>query len=231
MTSDDESRLAVTQELAALQEQLVSLADMVESVFAESIIALVESDLAAAKEVREEDYRAHKVWLQADRICVDLLASGGLSLDDVHLVCAYIKIAQNLKMMADRGVYISRLMNACPTEQLSRGAATDVIPRMAEIAQNMLSDITEALVSRTRIEAQKPQMSYRELEALNGELFNQLADEVSSAKQPGTVALVLMLVGQALLDTGQHVLDVANHLPEINSVDDPQQLPASGDEL
>ena len=226
MGAGEEQAGIVKQELGALQVQLVSLAEIVESAFAECIIALMEGDLAAAREVRQEDYKAHNAWLQADRLCVDLLARGGLSLDDVHLVCASIKIALDLKVMADEGVHISQLMRACPAEKFSHGAATDIMPRIAETTQGMLSDTTEALVNHSPIEAQKLFSAYRELNSLNGDLFGRLADETVSDRQSVQTALALVLVGRAITEMGRHVLDLANHVQSVHG----EVRPAQGTE-
>lgn len=226
MNADGERSRTVAQEIETLQEQLASLSDIVESVFAESIIALVDGDLAAAREVRQEDYKAHKVWLQADRLCVDLLASGALSLDDVNLVFASVKIALALKMMADEAMHISQLISMCSAEKLSRGAATDLIPRMAEITQSMLGDTSEALVNRSPIEAKKSRTACRKLDSLNRRLFEQLAEETVSAKQPAQVALALVLVGRAFTDMGRYALDIANHIPDVPRNEGPEEAPA-----
>jgi phosphate uptake regulator len=188
----------------------------VESVFAESIIALVDGDLAAARDVRQEDYKAHRAWLQADKISVDLLAGGGLSLDGVQMVCAAIKTALDLKMMADEGMRISQLIRLCSAEKLSRGAATDVIPRMAEITQGMLSDVTGALVNRSPVDAQRLHSASVTLETLNKDLFDHLAADLGAAKLPANVALALVLVGRAFADMGRYALDIAGHVPTIH---------------
>ena len=225
VNADDERSQAVTQEIETLQEQLASLAGIVESVFAESIIALVDGDLTAAREVRQEDYKAHKVWLQADRLCVDLLASGALSLDEVNLVCASIKIAFDLKMMADEAMHISQLISMCSAQKLSRGAATDLVPRMAELTQGILGDTSEALVNRSLIEAGNLHTACRELESLNRQLFEHLANEIASAKQNAQVALALTLVGRAFTDMGQCALDIVTHIPSIRGEEGPQDVP------
>jgi phosphate transport system protein len=226
MNPDNERSRAVAEELETLREQLASLADIVESVFAESIIALVDGDLAAAREVRQEDYKAHKVWLQADRLCVDLLASGALGLDEVNMVCASVKTALDLKMMADEAMHISQLISMCSAEKLSRGAATDLIPSMAELTQGILADTSEALANRSAIETEQLHKAYGELESLNRQLFEHLAKEIASAKQGPQVALALTLVGRAFTDMGHYAVDVANHIPSVHRENGPQRLPS-----
>jgi len=206
----------VDDKLNALGEQIVSLAGLVELVFADAIVALVEGDVGATQEVRLEDYKAHKVWLETDSLCIDLVATGQLRLQEVKFVTGAIKIAMGLKLMADEAARISRHMSACPDGGLPSGPWAQILPRMADIAQSMLSTTVEALVSRDGSETQGLHLVARELSTLNERLL-ELANEKMGAPGalPAEVGTALVLVARSLEQIGQRALDVANQVAHV----------------
>ncbi len=223
--SDDRPAEAAT-ELKVLRRQLVSLAEIVESAFAESIVALVDSDLEVAGEVSQEDYKVHRACLQADAVGLDLLSSGDLYPDDVRFVCGAMKIATILKMVADESVRISQQIRACPAEKFSPGPAADIIPSMAEMAQSMLSDCIEAFVSRDSSRARGLHLVYRELNSVGRQLQQQVGGGIASAQQSPEVGVALVLVGRALEAVGLHALELSNQLLRLYPAEEARQGPA-----
>ena len=68
MNTNNSNSPQVTAELKALQQQLLSMAGIVESVFADAVVGLVDGDLTVASEVRLDDYKAHQTWLRAESL-------------------------------------------------------------------------------------------------------------------------------------------------------------------
>ncbi len=210
MNAQPTNSLQVRAELKALQGQVLSLAGIVESVLAEAIVALVEGDFGAAREVRLEDYKAHKVWLQTDSLCVEILASGQLRLEEVRFVAGAIKMAMHLKRMADEAVRISRHMSACPHRGLPPGPCTEVLPRMAEITQGIFTSSVESLANPDAPGAEDLQPVARELSSLKEELVRQVNEELTGGRLPAEVGTALVLVGRCLEEIAQLALEVAS---------------------
>ena len=206
----------IEEELPALQKQLLSLAGIVESVFADAVVALIEGDISAANEARLEDYKAHQAWLQADTLAVDLLSTGRLTLDQVRFVCAGVKIASDLKLMADEGIRVARQMRSFPNGNVPPGPCTEVLPRMADIAQSMFSDSIESLVNEDATEAHSLHLVFRELSSLNRELQERVNEDLASdGKLPPPVGTCLVLVGRSLEAIGERALDIAGHVTHL----------------
>ncbi len=203
--------LDINNEMDALKEQVLSLAGIVESVFAESIIALIDSDAEAAHEAQLEDYKAHKVWLRTDSLAVDLLSTGKLTLPDVHLVHAISHIALNLKRMADKGIRIAALINACSVDSLPMGTCRDVLPEMTDIVQNMFSNSIEAFINHDPSEANGLHPLYKEVHRLRLDLHNGVNEELKTKKtfsfDAGTA---LIIIGERIEDIAELALDNGN---------------------
>ncbi|MBS3762992.1 MAG: hypothetical protein KGZ25_06785 [Planctomycetes bacterium] len=209
------------EELRTLKSQILSLAGIVESVFTEATVALVDNDIAAAREAKVEDYKAHQEWLRVDTLACDLLSTGKLELDDVQFVCAAIKMALNLRMMADQAVAISKRMQACPAGEIPPGPCTEILPRMVELSQSIYSDSIEAFVNRDGAEAQSQHLVFRELSSLNDDLVERVKEEmVEEQNLPAEVGTALILVGRSLEFIGEHTLDIANYVSHLYPTED-----------
>ena len=205
----------VKGEMAVLQRQLVDLADIVESAFAEAIVALIDADGSAACEARKDEYRAHAVWLRVDSLCTDLLASGALEAPDVQFVATVIKIAMDLKLMADEAVRIDEHMAQWAANSLASTESTRTVSRIAEITQSMFSDDIEALVARDAGETRGLHGIARELNELRKQHLGQVTQELRDAHLPPAAAAASLLIARSLQDIGERALDMANHIARL----------------
>ncbi len=210
-TENNNSRPNIDAELAALKEQVLALAGIVESLFAESIIALVDHDADAAHEAQLDDYKAHKVWLQADSLSVDLLSTGKLELREIYLICTMSHIALNLKRMADKGIKIAKLINQCPIESLPAGPCRDKLSSMTDNSQTMFSNSIEAFVNQDPSEANGLHPLYHEVRRLGKELHQGINEELTSGKNfPVEAGTSLVLIGGYIEDIAEFALDNGN---------------------
>ena len=210
MRQQDSNSPPVAAELKALQEQLLSMAGIVESVFADAVVGLVEGDFNVAGDVRLEDYKAHQTWLRAESLCVDLLSTGELNLEEVRFIAAALKIGQNLRRMADEAVQISSHIEACSVGEKSSAPRLELLSRMVEITQGIFSSSIEALVNRDAALAQGLHLVFRELTSLNRRVILDVVGEGEADKPPAQTGVALVLVARALESIGAHGLDMAN---------------------
>ena len=222
MSNQSKGLPSAAGELKTLQQRLIGMADLVESALAECIVALVDNEPGAAEEVRLEDYKAHRAWLEVDGLCLDLLCSGELDRDQVRFVHAAVKIAMNLKQMADECLRISRQVPAGAAGKLAQGAAAEIIPGIAQIAQSMLSDSIEALVNKDPVEAQGLPRAYPELESLGRQLLQHAVGKTNRAEERLEPTAPLLLAGRSLETIGRRALEIASDVAHLYP-DDSQQ--------
>jgi phosphate transport system protein len=216
MSDDNPQPPGIDVELPALERHLLSLANIVENAFADAIVALIEGDSSVAREAQREDYKAHQAWLQADSMAMDLLSSGELNLRQVRFVSAGVKIALDLKVMADEGIRISNLMGACPGGGAAPGSCTELLPEMAEMAQTMFGDSVDAFVNRDGTEAESQTLVFRKLSSLHEDLVSRVNAELKSAEEiDAEMATSLVLVSRSLEIIGERALDIASHVARL----------------
>lgn len=206
--------------LAALHSQLVDMADIVESAIAESILAFVDADSAAAKEARLDDYRAHNARLRLDGLCGDLL-SGTLTAADLRFVCASVKIGMDLKFMADEAMRINQHMAILAGGSDAKVESAQTVFRIAEMTQSMFGDGVEALVSHHPGEARGLHGIHRELGELQAQYLEQVTGEIEGGSLSPSGGVAGVLVTRSFQRIGDYVLDLANHVARLYDGEEP----------
>jgi len=205
----------VRGEVQEVERQVIAMGNLVESLFADSVMALIERNPAMVPEMREEDCRAHERGLEVDRLCTELLTNGELAAEQVHVVWTAGKIISDLKRVADESLRIAEGLRSCQAESLAAAQALASIPGMAELTQSMLSDALEAYVNHDLTEAAAVHLVYRELAALHA----QAADELSRGMADGEVAAptgaAFIAVAGRLERIGQEALNIGAHVSHL----------------
>jgi phosphate uptake regulator len=201
------------EELRALERHLISLAELVESIFADSVVALMEGEPTAACEARLEDYRVHKAWLQADSVCVDLLVGGELDLKQIQFVSSAIKMAMELKLAADEANRIAHCMRQGGGQRISLGGAEGTLSQMVTLVEGMLGDAISAFVSKDGKSARGLHLVMRELNSQHKKFMEQMANVMPTAnKGEGAFLASIVLAVHALATVGEHVMEFAGHV-------------------
>ena len=169
----------------------------------------IEPDLAAA-------FRTHERWIEVDRLCTELLINGDLGPDQVREVSAAIKIALNLKRAADQAMAIGESARACSLDELTTVESLATFPRMAELAEGMLSDAIEAFINKDAEEAGGLHLVYRELATVGTETVDLLVHGMAAGELPLDLGTVFAGVAQRLESFGSEVLDIANQVRHLS---------------
>ena len=201
--------------VAALQNELVAMANLVESAFADSIVALMEGDKELAGKLRTEDYKVHEAWLRVDRLCEELLCAGSLDPHHARFAVTAVKVALDMKRMADEALSIAREAGHVLAEVAGQSGFWRCIPRMVELTQTVLGDALEAFVDHDPQQARALRLVDREIYSLDREAFEELTGDVESGRVPARRASALILVARALERVGDHAFDVANHVARL----------------
>jgi len=197
--------------LIHLERLLVAMGNMVESLFADSVVTLIEGSPALMPEMRQEDCKAHEQWLAIDKLCVELLADTSLEPEQVRFVWAAEKIATALKRTADESLRIGQTLRSSPGSPPAAGSLSTT-PRMATLAQSMLSDALEALVNRDPVEAVALHLVFRELASLKSAAGRELTEGMANGHVRVPAGVACLAVAEGLERVGQEVLEVSNQV-------------------
>lgn len=133
-----EKKLFFDNELPGLKESLIKMANLVEEAIDMAIKSLVEQDLDLAAKVIENDDVIDKMELDIEEQCLQMIALRHPIAKNLRIIGCGYKTVSDLERVADHAVAIARASQYLSTKSMVKPLID--IPRMAEIAQNMLKD-------------------------------------------------------------------------------------------
>jgi phosphate transport system protein len=165
-------RADLDRQLTQLQQEVVSLAEVVEKAIVRSVEALKERDLEESRQiVQEDDYIDRKRYEIEDR-CIDLIATQQPMAGDLRAIVTLLHVSVELERMGDYAEGIGKISLMIGEEPTLKPLID--IPRMAEKATVMLRDSIDALISRDVVKANQVRQDDDEVDALYDQVYREL---------------------------------------------------------
>ena len=192
-------RLDLDRQLGQLQQEVVSLAEIVDKATMRAVDALKRRDLVESQQVvQEDDYIDQKRYEIEDR-CIDLIATQQPMARDLRAIIALLHITVELERMGDYAEGISKI-SLLMGEDAPLKPLID-IPRMAEKATLMLRNSIDSLVSRDVVKANQVLQDDDEVDDLYDQVYREL--------------LVFMLQDPQIIQRATYLLWAAHDLERI----------------
>ena len=197
------------QELSVLTNLLLAMASRAESSVKQAVNAVVNRDHDLALRVRADDSVIDRFEVDVDEMSIRLLAKAPLA-RDLRLIAVTMKISQNLERVGDEATKIAKR-----ARDLSQEAPLKLvipIPRLADLALQMLHTALDAFVNQDPAAARALIPQDKEVDALNKEVHRQLAHLMIG--DPETIARCLnfMVVAKSLERIADHAKNVAEEV-------------------
>lgn len=192
-------RVDLDRQLNQLQQEVVSLAGIVDKATVRAVDALKRRDLAESQQVvREDDYIDQKRYEIEER-CIDLIATQQPMARDLRTIIALLHITVELERMGDYAEGIAKISLMMGEEPPLKPLID--IPRMAEKATQMLRDSVDALVNRDVVKANQVLQDDDEVDALYDQVYREL--------------LLFMIQDPHTIEKATHLLWTAHDLERI----------------
>ncbi|HLN91338.1 MAG TPA: phosphate signaling complex protein PhoU, partial [Patescibacteria group bacterium] len=160
------------EQLTGLREQVLRMGGLVEQMTRRVIQALVDRDVGILPEVREMETRVNQLHIEIDEACIELIALRQPAAVDLRFIAAAMKINSDMERIGDQAINItqrSESLLAVPTLK----PLID-IPRMADIAQEMLKASLDAFVNGDDALAYATILKDDEVDQLKDQVFREL---------------------------------------------------------
>ncbi len=197
----------IDEELRQLKERLLTMASLAEQGVGRSIKALVDRDAALAHEVIEEDAVINRLEVEIEESCVGLLARYQPEAKDLRFVAMVFKIVNDLERVGDQAVNISEGTLDLLKEPLLKPLID--IPKMASLAQGMLTDALDSFVNQDAERARAVCRRDDEVDALNDQVYQELLVYMHKDPQTITRAVDLILIARHLERVADHATNIA----------------------
>ena len=195
-----------SEQLAGLRERVLRMGGLVEQMTRRVVQALVERDTGILPEVRAMEARVNQLHIDIDEACIELIALRQPAAADLRFIAAAMKINADMERIGDQAINIveraETLLAVPPLKPLID------IPRMAEIAQEMLKASLDALVNGDDELAYRTILRDDAVDQLKDQVFRELLTFMMS--DPTTIprAMDLILVSR-------HIERIADHATNI----------------
>jgi phosphate transport system protein len=175
------------EELKELREKLLRMAALTESAVARSVKSLVRRDTEMAHLVILADDEINMMEIEAEELCLKLLALRQPIAKDLRFIAAAMKIINELERIGDLSVNIAQRTLDILKEPLLKPLID--IPRMAGLAQKMVTDSLEAFVHEDSVLARSVCLRDDEVDSLNYQIFRELLSYMLEDPQTVTRAV------------------------------------------
>ncbi|MBI4476328.1 MAG: phosphate signaling complex protein PhoU [Acidobacteria bacterium] len=194
------------EDLNALQKRLIEMAGLAEERVRVAIEGLVARDVSALDRITTGDLPINELHIEIDNRAFTLLALHQPMAADLRTIVAAVKINTDLERVGDLAVNIAeagrRYLAHPPVKPLID------IPRMGDIAQQMLRSALDAFIRRDTALAQRVLDEDDRVDSLKDQVFRELLTYM--LQDPSTIAPALDLVL-----VSRHLERIADHATNI----------------
>jgi phosphate transport system protein len=195
------------EDLAKLKERLLAMGGLAEERVRVALAGLVDRDRDLIQQVLNGDEPINHLHVEIDNRCFTLLALHQPMAIDLRAIVSAVKINTDLERVGDLAVNIAeaaeRSLHHAPVKPLID------LPRMGEIAQQMLRESLDAYVRRDTILAQAVLDRDDQLDALKSQIFRELITYMLQNPSVIEPALDLILISRHLERIGDHATNIA----------------------
>ena len=192
--------------LENLRSKLLLMGQLANESLKMSIKALLEGDTVLAKSVREKDEEIDNHENEISEMVTTYLSTHAPVAADLRLLVATLKISHDLERIGDEAKAIARRSRKTALHQFNE------IPRMNEIAQEMLQDSLSVFVEFDEAKAKSIWTRDLQVDKLHGEnnrfCLNMTEKEPTSA----TSAFEILFISKSLERIADHAVNISKEV-------------------
>lgn len=198
-----------SEEMNQLKETVLAMASHAESAVSRSIRSLVDRNDALALQVIEDDNAIDQFEIQVDDLAIQLLTKAPLA-TELRFITVAMKISQNLERVGDEACSVARRAHDLNAEPQLKPYID--IPRMAQMALEMLRNALTAFVERKPELARTVIPRDKEVDDLNRQLHRELSSYMVERPTTITRCLHLMVISKCLERIADHATNIAEEV-------------------
>ena len=141
-----ETRTALHQHLKEVEDDVLTMGNMVVKAIERSIEALKNRDSTRAHRIIADDAQINKLRFSVEEKCIELIATHQPMASDLRIVVAVLNILTELERIGDYGEGIAKIVIMIGDEAPLKPLID--IPRMGEITLEMINKSVQSFVTR-----------------------------------------------------------------------------------
>jgi phosphate transport system protein len=194
-------------ELKLLQTKILEMGGFIERQISSALTALVERNDDLARLTIDRDHTVNRMDVEIDELCIRLLALHQPTARDLRLITTGLKITTDMERIGDMAVNVcERALELNREPQLKPFID---IPRMADVAQQMLRESLDAFVREDVDLALKVCRDDDIIDDLNDQLFRELLSYMMEDPKTVTRSIRLLFVSKYFERIADHATNIA----------------------
>ncbi len=204
------ARTRLSKEIHKLHRHLLEMTALTETAIERAIQALKERDDEAARQIVADDERINKLRYKIEKLCVTIIATQQPMASDLRTVFAAAHIAVEIERIADHAAGIAKLIPRMSHQPLLKPLID--IPRMAEIAREMLRGGVQAFIEGDVEAARALARRDEEIDQLYEQVLRELLTYM--LEDPRTIqrATYLLWVAHGLERIGDRAINISERV-------------------
>jgi len=201
------ARESFQEQLCQLRNDILQMGNLVENAIAMTAAAMANQDLEMAQKVVMEDDNIDQLQLAIENRCLSLLALQQPMARDLRFIGTALKINTDLERMGDYARNISKIVLRIGNEPLIKPLVD--LPRMAELAQQMVRENLTAFVQQDRVLALQAARHDRIINKLYKKTFTELVELMARDTKTITQSMYLLFIARYLERIGDHATNLS----------------------
>ena len=204
------TRARYDQSYAAIEDDILKMGSLVQDAIRNSLESLKQRDTNLAQEVIDRDLQINDLRFKIEEACLTLIATQQPTAGDLRAVVAAMNIVVDMERMADHASGIAKTVIRMGDEPLLKPLID--LPRMADLAREMLSGALDAFIKRDAPAAKAIAPRDEEMDLLYKAIFDELVDIM--AHKPGSVerATYLLWCAHNLERIGDRAINIVERV-------------------
>ena len=215
--ADRSPRATLDQEARAINDDLLRMQRLVDQSILRSVDSLKRRDQTLAQQVIDEDVEINDLRFKIEEACLSLIATQQPAASDLRSVIAAMHMVIEMERMADHATGIAKTVILMGDEPLLKPLVD--IPKMAELARDMLRDSLQAYNERDAEKAHQIAVRDDDMDGLYRAVFDELVKIMSKTPGSATRATYLLWCAHNLERIGDRVTNIAERVIFVNTGD------------
>ena len=203
-------RATYDREFNQVVDNILKLGNQVELAIASSLKSLQERDQALAQQVISDDEQINQLRFEIEEACLVLIATQQPTAGDLRTVIAAMNIVVDLERMADHAAGIAKTVIRMGDEPLLKPLID--IPRMAQLAREMLRAALDAFITRDAEKARETAALDEDIDHLYRAIFDELVEIMAHKPESVERATYLLWCAHNLERIGDRVTNISERV-------------------
>ena len=209
------TRATYEHQLQELSDLVVTMASMVDKAIARSMEALRLQNVALAQDVRKGDATINELRRRGEEMATLLIATQAPVARDVRRIVSSISLFTDLERMGDYAAGVAKIVVQTADEDLIKPLVD--IPRMAQIAREMLDDAVTAYIENDADFARRVATRDDDVDNLYDQIFRELLTYMAADPRKITGATKLLWVSHNVERIADRVTNICERVVYIAS--------------